>query len=96
MDFIPKNDEFHTKNIQNIYENATHQPTPQLDTHEDISDRSRCCVLSRALVREGGVDGVLTVAHPPLGPELMDQLQPKVISNNGVSTAKTSQNTAFC
>ena len=40
--------------------------------------------LEEAMALEGGVDGIMTVAHPPLGPELMDQLSPKVISNCGV------------
>ena len=40
--------------------------------------------LQEALARDGGVDGVLTVAHPPLKGDLMDKLTPRVISNNGV------------
>jgi lactate dehydrogenase-like 2-hydroxyacid dehydrogenase len=40
--------------------------------------------LDDAMKLEGGVDGIMTLAHPPLGQELMDQLKPKVISNCGV------------
>ena len=52
----------------------------------DILGPDACTLLNleEAMALEGGVDGIMTVAHPPLGPELMDQLSPKVISNCGV------------
>jgi lactate dehydrogenase-like 2-hydroxyacid dehydrogenase len=53
--------------------------------HEILgADTATLLNLEEAMAREGGVDAVMTVAHPPLGPELMDQLKPKVISNCGV------------
>jgi glyoxylate reductase len=50
----------------------------------DGADAFELLNLEQALAKEGGVDGIMTVAHPPLGAELMDRLQPRVISNNGV------------
>ena len=53
--------------------------------HEILGAETATLVkLDDALKLEGGVDGIMTVAHPPLGAELMDKLKPKVISNCGV------------
>lgn len=48
------------------------------------ADTATLVNLDDALKLDSGVDGIMTVAHPPLGPELMDKLKPKVISNCGV------------
>lgn len=53
--------------------------------HEILGAETATLVnLDDAMTLEGGVDGIMTVAHPPLGAELMDKLKPKVISNCGV------------